>query len=111
MSRRIVAVTGATGFLGLHLIAALAREGAEIRILARRDPAHEFWLGLEYETVFGDIADAGALAHLGAGADAVVHAAGLTRPPDRDAFLRVNWGGTHTVAETTRREAPAARFI
>ena len=25
---RVVAVTGATGFLGLHLVAALAREGA-----------------------------------------------------------------------------------
>src|SRR6201993_3611996 len=111
MSRRIVAVTGATGFLGLHLIAALAREGAEIRILVRRDPAHEFWLGLEFETIFGDIANANALARLVEGADAVLHAAGLIKAQSRDAFLRVNRDGACVVAEATRREAPAARFI
>ncbi len=109
--RRIVAVTGATGFLGLHLVKALAREGVLIRILARRDPVHEFWAGIEYETVFGDIADAAALARLVAGADAVVHAAGVIAARSRAEFLAVNRDGAEEMARVARRVAPRARFI
>jgi nucleoside-diphosphate-sugar epimerase len=109
--QRIVAVTGATGFLGLHLVVALAREGASIRILARRDPAHEFWAGIEFETIYGSLEDADALARLVAGADAVVHCAGLIKAQNRDAFLRANRDGTAALARAARRNAPQAHFI
>ena len=33
-----VAVTGATGFLGRHTVAALAAAGCRLRLLARREP-------------------------------------------------------------------------
>ncbi|MDP1964815.1 MAG: NAD-dependent epimerase/dehydratase family protein, partial [Reyranella sp.] len=33
---RLVAVTGATGFVGSHLVSALARRGWKIRLLVRR---------------------------------------------------------------------------
>lgn len=111
MSAKTVAVTGATGFLGLHLVAALAREGAKIRILLRRDPAHEAWSGIEYETIPGSLEHPDALAQLVQGADAVVHAAGLIRAPNRAAFLRTNRDGAAAVAQATRQHAPEARFI
>lgn len=112
MSRgRVVAVTGATGFLGLHLIPALAQAGAHVRILARRDPAHPAWRDISFETVRGSLEDESALARLVAGADAVVHAAGLIKARSRAEFLRTNQGGSSFLAAAARRHAPLARFI
>lgn len=111
MSAKTVAVTGATGFLGLHLIAALAQAGARIRILARRDPTHEFWSGIAFETIHGSLEDPAALTRLVTGADAVVHAAGLISAPNRAAFLRTNCGGTAALAAAARQYAPGAQFI
>ena len=108
---RVVAVTGATGFLGLHLIPALARAGAHIRILARRDPAHPAWQGIAFEAVRGNLEDASALERLVTGADAVVHAAGLVKARSRAEFLRTNQGGSTAMAAAARRHAPQARFI
>ena len=109
--RPVVAVTGATGFFGLHIVAALAREGADIRIFARRDPASERWPGVTVTVVPGNLEDVGALHRLAAGADAVVHAAGLIKARNRAAFMRTNRDGTRAIAEAARRRAPAARFI
>ncbi|MDR3505839.1 MAG: SDR family NAD(P)-dependent oxidoreductase [Acidocella sp.] len=111
MSRPLVAVTGATGFLGLHLVAALAQAGAAIRVLARRDPAHEAWEGLRFETIQGSLEDEAALAALCEGADAVIHAAGLIKALDLATFLRTNRDGTARVARMAQHHAPEARFI
>lgn len=108
---RVVAVTGATGFLGLHLVRALAHEGARIRILARRDPAHEFWRGIAFDVVPGSLENPQSLERLAAGADAVVHAAGLIKARNRAEFLRANRDGTRAVAQAVRQYAPAARFV
>lgn len=107
----VVAVTGATGFLGRHLVLALAEAGVSVRILARRDPTHALWHGLALDVVRGDLEDRPALDRLVAGTDAVVHVAGLIKARDRAAFLRANRDGTHTVALAARRGAPGARFI
>ena len=61
MAAGLVAVTGATGFLGRHLVRELATSGWTVRILARRDVIHPLWRDLEVEVVLGDLADAGAL--------------------------------------------------
>jgi nucleoside-diphosphate-sugar epimerase len=106
-----VAVTGATGFLGLHLVAALAAEGAQVRILARRDPSHELWRDIQLDVVRGSLEDRAALDRLVAGADAIVHVAGLIKALTPAAFLGVNRDGAAAVAETARRLAPHARFV
>jgi nucleoside-diphosphate-sugar epimerase len=106
-----VAVTGATGFLGLHLVAALARKGAQVRVLARRDPVHELWRDISIDAIPGDLEDPKALARLVTGADAIVHSAGLIKARNRAQFMRINRDGTRAIAEVTRRLAPSARFI
>jgi nucleoside-diphosphate-sugar epimerase len=111
MSRCVVAVTGATGFLGLHLIQALAQAGAQLRLLVRKDPAHPAWQGIAFDAVPGGLEDASALARLVTGADAVVHAAGLIKARSRAEFLRTNRDGSMAIAAATRRHAPLARFI
>jgi nucleoside-diphosphate-sugar epimerase len=109
--KRVVAVTGATGFLGLHLIPALIQAGAHVRILARRDPTHPAWQGLGFETVRGDLDDPAALTRLVAGADTVIHAAGLIKARNLAEFLHVNQGGSAAMAMAAKQHAPQARFI
>ena len=106
-SARVVAVTGATGFLGLHLVAELARQGAHVRILTRRDPVHDLWRDLTLDVVPGGLENVQALERLVAGADAVVHGAGLIKARNLEQFLRTNRDGTHAVAEAEVADAKA----
>ncbi len=106
-----VALTGATGFLGLHLLPALLERGFAVRILARRPPPKGAWAGLPFETVHGSLADGAALQELVEGAAVVVHAAGLIKARSRADFLRVNRDGTAALASATRKAAPDARFL
>ncbi len=107
----LVAVTGGTGFLGLHLVPALAQAGFRVRVLARRAPAHPAFATVEFETVPGRLEDEAALAALVEGAAVVVHAAGLIKARNRAAFLRANQGGTAALARITRRVVPDAKFV
>jgi uncharacterized protein YbjT (DUF2867 family) len=94
----LVAVTGATGFLGRRLVPALSARGWRVRVLARR-PATGDWAGTPPEVIAGDLEDRAALRALVAGADVVVHGAGLIKAKDRAAFLAVNRDGAARVAE------------
>ncbi len=87
---RLVAVTGATGFVGPHLVAALARRGWRLRLLVRRWSPLPSLAGVDADLILGDLSSESALRQLVDGADAVVHAAGLIKAKaDRD-FLPVN---------------------
>jgi nucleoside-diphosphate-sugar epimerase len=107
----LAAITGGTGFVGLHLVPALAQAGFRLRLLVRRPPTHPALAGLSFETVHGSLEDEAALAGLVRDADVVVHAAGLIKARNRAAFLRGNRDGTAALARTTRRLAPDARFL
>ena len=91
---RLAAVTGATGFVGPHLVAALARHGWTFRLLMRRWTPLPSLPGVEAEIVWGDLTDEASLRSLVAGADAVVHAAGLIKARRQIDFDRVNRDGT-----------------
>lgn len=108
---RLVAITGGTGFLGLHLVPEFARAGFAVRMLARRGVAHPALTGIDIDVIWGGIEDEAALAALVTGADVVVHAAGLIKARSRDEFLRVNRGGGAAIAALTRQYAPQARFL
>ena len=106
-----VAVTGATGFLGRHVVAALAAHGCRLRLLARREPVDASWGETVPEVVLGDLNDRDAIRRLVAGADAVLHMAGAIKAHDVDGYLRVNRDGSRAVAEAVAEAAPAAHFI
>lgn len=107
----LAAITGGTGFVGLHLVPALARAGFRLRLLARHPPTHPALQGIPFEVVPGHLHDETALARLVRGADVVIHAAGLIKAHHRAAFLHTNQQGTARLADITRRDAPAARFL
>ena len=95
---KLVAVTGATGFVGPHLLATLTRRGWKLRILVRRWSPVPSLAGIDAEIVLGDLADEPALRRLLHGADALVHAAGLIKTRRPDDFQTVNRDGTALLA-------------
>lgn len=68
-----VLLTGATGFLGAHLVRALRETGHDVRALVRASSKTE---GLEVEILRASFDDAVALRRAARDVDAVVHAAG-----------------------------------
>ncbi|RMG24805.1 MAG: NAD-dependent epimerase/dehydratase family protein [Bacteroidetes bacterium] len=71
----MILVTGATGFLGRHIVKDLLEAGLEVRLLVRNAPERELpWKKL-VEIVEGDVLDVPALEKAMQGVDKVVHAA------------------------------------
>ncbi len=114
MTNKIIALTGGTGFLGLHLVEALLSKGYTVRLLRRPGSVHPKMkmLPANVEGRDVDFADTAALAKACAGAGAVIHAAGLVSYNRKD---QANMQETH-VALTNRvleaaRRAGVTRFI
>lgn len=97
-------VTGATGFIGGHVVAALAGAGAQVRAFDREPPIAGV-LPDTAEFMSGDILDADAMRRAVEGCDAVFHLAGVYSYARRDAALMsaVNVGGTRTVLDAALR--------
>ena len=104
---KLVAVTGVTGFVGPHLVAALARRGYKLRLLVRRWSPLPSLEGVAADMVLGDLLDEAALKRLVQGVDAVVHAAGLIKARRSSDFFTVNRDGTALLSAL----APDARFL
>jgi nucleoside-diphosphate-sugar epimerase len=105
----LVVVTGGTGYVGSHAIAALAGAGHSIRVLARspeRVAGTLAPLGVDQvETVTGDVTDPVAVARALDGAEAVLHAASVFSmdPRKADEMRSVNVRGTDVVLGTAHR--------
>ena len=102
-----VALTGGTGFLGGHVIAALSDAGHQLRALARRPQVARD--GVEW--VAGALDDHASLRSLCAGAEAVVHVAGVVNAPDAAGFDKGNRIGTEAMVAAVLAVAPGARFV
>lgn len=102
-----ILVTGATGFLGAHVVAALREQGKSVVALVR-DPATASArrveaLGATLAT--GDVLDAASIEAAAAGCVAVLHCAGKVSRDGADAVLmtKVNVGGVGNVLEACKR--------
>lgn len=94
-----VLVTGASGFTGGHLVAALLREGCRVRALVRQTSAVTPLVASQAELVVGDIREAEVVDRAVAGCDQVYHLAALYRDASapRRAYWDVNVTGTERV--------------
>lgn len=94
-SVRSVAVTGATGFIGQHLVGALIREGWYVRALTRHPNALPENSNLLQVT--GVLEDRSALYDLVAGVEAIIHAGGRITGRHRAEFESANVLGTENL--------------
>ncbi len=105
-----VALTGATGFVGGHILRQLVTGGWQVKALTRRKDALSE--GDEAVTpVVGALESPAALADLVDGVDAVVHCAGLVAARRRDEFHAANAVGTENLLRATSAASGTARFI
>ncbi|MEU6040986.1 NAD-dependent epimerase/dehydratase family protein [Actinomadura sp. NPDC047616] len=111
----LVSVTGGTGFVGAHSVAAAVRRGHRVRLLAR-DEARAGRalapLGVDLgavDVVVGDVTDEGSVRRAVRGADAVLHAASVYSFDSRRhaEMTRVNERGTEVVLDAARRHGAA----
>lgn len=98
---RPVLVTGATGFVGTHLVSRLLDAGTRVRVLVRHDnrvERAETATGdlTDFESVFEAMRDIGTVIHLGG-----IASVGLAQESPHEAF-RVNTLGTQNVMEAAR---------
>lgn len=109
MAGLMIAVTGASGFVGTNLLRRLSASGRPFRALIR-SPAKAEQRGLALENLHvGDLH--GDLEPLFEGATAVVHLAGLLHAVRRGDMHRVNAEGTERVVASLARAAPSARLV
>jgi UDP-glucose 4-epimerase len=110
MNGPLIALTGATGFIGRHLVAELPKRGYRVRVLLRR-PADvpEGATG----AVIGDIASPYNMAAALRDVDAVIHSAGLAHAMSglpEDDYRAINTQGTLNLARAAER-AHVKRFV
>jgi nucleoside-diphosphate-sugar epimerase len=107
-----VLITGATGFVGSHLVAALAERGAEIRALVRRTSQVAQLERLGVERIEGGLDDPAALARGVEGADVVFHLAALTSARSAEEYEWTNVHGTsRLLSAIAAAGAPPKRLV
>lgn len=110
VQRPVVALTGATGFIGQHLLRELSARGYRMRVLLRRPTALPFECA---SALIGDLEKPRNMAAAFAGIGAVIHTAGLAhamsgRPEDD--YRLLNADATIALARAAER-AGVERFV
>ncbi len=94
-----VLVTGGTGFIGIHLVAALVARGWRVRCLVRETSNRRPLSAHAIEYVVGSLQDQTALHQAVQGAELIFHLAGATKVRVPDDYDRINYGGTQKLLE------------
>ena len=94
-------VTGATGFLGKHLVKSLINKGHKVTVLARKSSNLEPFNNLDINVKYGDITDRLALLQATEDQDFVYHLAGFIayKKADRKMMDKINVDGTANVID------------
>lgn len=103
---KTAALTGATGFVGRITLDRLLQSGWEVRALTRREQPPK--KGVHW--VHGSLDDRESLAQLCAGADAVLHVAGVVNAPNAAGFEAGNVTGTANMLAAAI-DARVKRFV
>jgi nucleoside-diphosphate-sugar epimerase len=112
VSGPLALVTGASGFVGSHIVDELLRRGARVRCLLRGTSSRRWLEGKPVEYVEGDVCRREGLDQAVAGADWIVHAAGLTHAGSAAEYHRANaWGTENLLDAAAHAEPKPRRFV
>jgi nucleoside-diphosphate-sugar epimerase len=105
-----VLLTGATGFLGQHLLHELVMSGAQVRALSRSAAGDTLMRRLGAQPVRADVTDAASLAAAVDGIEAIFHTAADTNTwrPNNAAQTRTNVGGVQSLLAAAKVAAVPA---
>jgi dihydroflavonol-4-reductase len=101
-ARPRILITGATGFLGRHLVPQLAAAGHQVVALCRSEDPTLAAQGVEVRR--GDILDGPSVRAAAEGCEVLFHVAGKVsrKPEDAEALFRVHVEGTKTTLDAAR---------
>ena len=105
----VVALTGATGFIGGRLARRLCSAGWQVRVLVRPAADTASLTGLGVQQLTGELEDQESLQRLVADTYAVIHCAGAVRGVTPAQFNRINVDGVARLARAAASQQP--RFL
>lgn len=110
--RRVALVTGASGFVGSHLVEALVARDWRVRCLVRKSSRLR-WIPTDDVTLInGDVSTSGEdLDRAVRNVSVVFHLAALTSAARDEDYIAVNVEGTRNVVDAMRRGAPGALLV
>lgn len=106
---RLVAVTGATGFIGQQLLKQLVGKGWKVRALTRQSSVPFSHSAVEW--IVGDLSCIEKLKNLVASADAVIHCAGAVKGNSWNSFLSSNVVGTKHILQAITKTNSCSRLL
>ena len=107
-----ILVTGASGFVGSHIVDRLLAGGHEVRALVRANSSLKWLQDKRIELVTGNMLDIDSLRAAVEHVDVIVHVAGVTAAKTKEAFYEGNLLPTRNLIEASRRFNPTlSRFI
>jgi nucleoside-diphosphate-sugar epimerase len=92
-------VTGASGFIGKHLVRTLVEQGRNVRCLVRETSNTQYLDDLGVELYYGDLLDKDSLKDTAKDVNIVYHLAGLIHSKYSRHFYKVNFDGTRNLIE------------
>ncbi|MGE0048832.1 MAG: NAD-dependent epimerase/dehydratase family protein [Acidithiobacillus sp.] len=105
-------VTGATGFIGGHLVQRLLKEGWKLRLLVRNSAALPASLAAQVELHPGDLRDRESLQAVAAGVDVVFHCAANVHTWDRrENYEATNVAGLANLLAAIREQGNLPRVV
>ncbi len=99
-------VTGATGFIGSHLVEALLQKGVQVRCFVRKTSDLSWLKNLPIEVLHGNCNDKASLGEAVKGVDQVFHLAGVTKAIEEKTYFEVNALGTENLIHACLENNP-----
>jgi dihydroflavonol-4-reductase len=106
-----VLVTGATGFIGYHLVRALVKTGVEVLCLVRSTSNTSKLESFNVSFVEGDVTFKESLVDAVSGMDRVYHLAGSTAVIRAETYFLVNEVGTRNLVEVCAQSSQLQRLV
>jgi nucleoside-diphosphate-sugar epimerase len=103
-------VTGASGFVGGHLVETLVRQNVKVKLLVRASSKLAFKPTANMELCYGDVTDLESLRKAMKGVQVVYHLAGVLRGSDFSSYRNVNAEGTRKVCRAAA-ESKVKRLV
>ena len=109
-SGKVIALTGATGFVGRRVIEKLLAKNYKIKALVRPGSQDKCIQHENINWIEGELGNAVSEMSLTVGADMVIHMAGLVTARTKDDYYNINAKAVGSLVQTARR-ADVKRFI
>jgi len=99
----LILITGATGFVGGHLVKHLRKDGLRLRAMVRTPAKAQALKDLGVEVVPGDMSDRASLEAATAGIERVIHLVGIIQEAPGATFQSVHVEGTRDLLDASKK--------